>query len=467
MDAVDGLGDVLRGHLLDAVLRRVLVVALLLGARAEATIAFVSASATACSQTSSTLATLTCTLSASTTANNTVLVGIVWRVQANTVSTVTDSGGSTYTAIAGTLTNSAGATGTEQFFSTTINAAHASTTVTVTMSGNGKFVFEVVEYSGVQSFGNTNTAAPASSPGTVSVTNHDNRNVCVGMFGTSGNNTWSGTSGCTGTCTQRLQNAQGSSTGVNGALVDSVLNAAGTCTVGEASTGATIWAIGEVELRSFGSISFVQIATAASVAASPCTTGSITASTGNTIVVAWAGNGGNTDSVTSITQSSGSNTYVQKAAISNGATNRVEVWVATNITGFTGTISVNYIVGTDAALCGASEYAGAAGGVGATTTGTSGVANPSLTITTTGNNSWCVMGSRNSIAFSGTAGAGHVRWNVSNAVGLESGDNGPIAALGSSCTVTLNTTSGNSASGMVELLVGGVIYNLMMTGVGN
>jgi len=217
-------------------------------------IAFVSASnsATCLSATNGSATTVTCTVATSN--NNTVIVMVASRGGQN-VSTVTDTGGSTYSQI---NTNNpctlSDGTGQIECWATAPGTSKASVSVTVTLAAATNFVVSVVEYSGVQSFGNVNTK-PQTNTGTpsVSVNTQDNNNFCVAGFTEESNLAIS--MGASGTLrnTRSITGTTGAPN-VSGAAVDNTVAAPGACNAAVTNGGTNRnWVMASVELRSSGS----------------------------------------------------------------------------------------------------------------------------------------------------------------------------------------------------------------------
>lgn len=130
--------------------------------------------------------TLAITPTSTTTANNTVVLAITYSKcpgcgTPHTVSTVTDTGGSTYSLLAGPIQSSVG--GVTEFWGTAVGAAHASTSVTVVIAGSATAVdiqLGLGEYAGVIVYGTPNTATATGVTASVSVTSQNAANWIVG-----------------------------------------------------------------------------------------------------------------------------------------------------------------------------------------------------------------------------------------------------------------------------------------------
>lgn len=185
-----------------------------------------------CTQTATNTATCTITMSGSLTSGRTVVVG-VGTPGARTVSGIT--GGGTYSKRSSVLN-----TVDAEMWSTTVGGGTGGTSsVVITMSGNGRFVAWATEYTGVLFFGPTaitNTGSTANP--TVSYTLDDASDWLLAMeVGT-------GTAPTAGTGNLRDARA---TTGVDSGYVD---NTAASATSVTASTthSATAWAIAGLEL---------------------------------------------------------------------------------------------------------------------------------------------------------------------------------------------------------------------------
>jgi hypothetical protein len=121
--------------------------------------------------------------------------------------------------------------------------------VTVTLSGSTNFVMNVVEFSGVQSFGNVHTATFGGTNPTISVTTQLAGNFCLAGFAERAPRTF--VSNVTGTLLD--SGTTGTANGdVGGAVVDNN-TAPGMCTTGVQDNGGGAgmnWALAAVELSS-------------------------------------------------------------------------------------------------------------------------------------------------------------------------------------------------------------------------
>lgn len=176
-----------------------------------------------------------------TTSGNTVVVTVEIHTVGTTVSTVTDSGGSTYTR---QTTATQGGFVTSEIWSTTAGGALASTSITVTVSAAGTFIADVDEFSGVSSLGNVATATSASGNPSVSLTTQDANNYMVAGFTIDGTPT---TAAGTGTLRQNHVTSAGAN--ITGCLVDNTRATVGSLT-SSLSPSAVHFAATAVELRS-------------------------------------------------------------------------------------------------------------------------------------------------------------------------------------------------------------------------
>lgn len=152
---------------------------------AGAAVSFVQAKAAAAAN--SNTVTVTVTPTSTTTVNNTVVVAIHYSKCAgcavpHTVSGVADTGGSTYSLQAGPV-QAAGSNQVTETWATAAGAAHASTSIVASIAGTTASVFlsaDIGEYSGVVTFGNTNTATATGTTASVSVTSQNAANWIVG-----------------------------------------------------------------------------------------------------------------------------------------------------------------------------------------------------------------------------------------------------------------------------------------------
>lgn len=131
-------------------------------------IAYVSGSATTCTQASSSTTSQTCTLAAATTAGDTVKVGLAWKTTTSSVSGVTATG-CTFFPYKNTTSN-----GTSESVAVWIGQNCPSiSSVTVTLSAGSVWVTTVNEYSGVVAIGQVTSATGTSTQPSVSITIQD------------------------------------------------------------------------------------------------------------------------------------------------------------------------------------------------------------------------------------------------------------------------------------------------------
>lgn len=202
-------------------------------------IAFRSASATRTGNSAS-VSSIVMTLGSATLTGNMIVVATL-DVNSGTVSSVVDSGGSTYTKIA-SVTNG---TLVLELWSTAVTGSKASTTITVTWSAASRnHEMAACEYSGVAAIGTNNTASGSASPGTVSVTTQDANNFVVAGIGVLAANAQTAQNG-----NLRLSITEGG-TGSKSSLgeVDNTAASASLVTDSTTFTSAT-WGAAAVELR--------------------------------------------------------------------------------------------------------------------------------------------------------------------------------------------------------------------------
>lgn len=205
-------------------------------------IANVTASKTVCVQTS-TATTATCTLTASTTAGNSVVVGLSWKATAATVNSVTSPSTTTerFHQFGPNICN--GSSECAAIF--VCRGCAALTTVKPTFSASTLFTINVDEYSGVGSIGIAATATGTSTTPSVSLTTSDANNFIVVQTASLGN------AGIptAGTGTLRTANRTGTtSSNVAGASCDNTVAGAGSVTCSVTITSG-VWAAVAIELR--------------------------------------------------------------------------------------------------------------------------------------------------------------------------------------------------------------------------
>lgn len=163
------------------------------------------------------------------------------------VSSVADSGGSTYTKRG--LTGDNGVVLQTEIWSTEANGAKASTTVTINYGSAVLVAASVATYTGVDDLGKTATPASGSSSApSVAITTQDSNNFVVAGMGittiAAGSNTWSATTG-------NLRTNQAASTLVPGAaIMDNTAAGVGSVTCTAALSQSTTWNALALELRS-------------------------------------------------------------------------------------------------------------------------------------------------------------------------------------------------------------------------
>jgi hypothetical protein len=159
----------------------------------QTTIAHDPSQTTVCSAQSTTAA-HTLTISGLTiNQSDTVVVGVSNNFNSSaTVSSVTDSGGSSYSR---QVIKNNGATLNAEIWGSTPGAAIASTSLTVNTSADGKFVACVSTYTGVQSYGRTAVSNETGTSHSISLNTQDASNYVFAVLGTSIVNTWVAGSG--------------------------------------------------------------------------------------------------------------------------------------------------------------------------------------------------------------------------------------------------------------------------------
>jgi hypothetical protein len=206
----------------------------------HAAIAWVPASHAVCVQASSGTASQTCTLPASTTAGNDVVVGVAWQKTGSTITNVAGGAPRSY------FFPYAAVCGTSECVATLVcHKCAAQTSVTTTMSEGSVFVTTVEEYSGVEVLGVTgaNTASSATPGLTMTTGDTNDRTVCAtSSLGNSGIPT-------AGSGTLRDANRTGtSSSDVAGAIVDNTAASTGSVSCSDVITSGS-WAATGIELR--------------------------------------------------------------------------------------------------------------------------------------------------------------------------------------------------------------------------
>jgi hypothetical protein len=185
--------------------------------------------------------TVVCAVTVTITAGRMVVVKCFTKVTGQTVSSVVDSGGSTYTKLAGPIDDG---TQVVEIWGTPATGSVASSSVTVTWTaGSGRKGAAVEEYSGVVAIGNVATNSGTGTSPTVSLTTQDANNYVVA--GLNGDYDASITASV-GTVRQTIN----AGTNLSAVLMDNTSASAGsvTCTGTQAVSAA--WAAAAVELRS-------------------------------------------------------------------------------------------------------------------------------------------------------------------------------------------------------------------------
>lgn len=204
-------------------------------------IAPVTASKTVCVQTT-TATTATCTLTASTTAGNSVKVGLSWKATAARVNSVTAPSDPTQRFFQYGPTTCSASSCAAIFVCPTCGAI---TNIKPTFSASSLFTMNVDEYSGVGSIGIANAATGTSTAPSVTLTTSDANNYIVVQTASLGN------AGIptAGTGNLRTANRTGTtSSNVAGAACDNTVVAAGSVTCSVTITSG-VWAATAIELR--------------------------------------------------------------------------------------------------------------------------------------------------------------------------------------------------------------------------
>jgi hypothetical protein len=144
-------------------------------------IAYVSGSATTCSQTSGSTVSQTCSLAAPTTAGDAVIVGVAWKTTSQTIAGVT-AAGCTFFPYQQTEANS-----TSEAVAIWVGLnCPAISAITVTLSGGSVFETAVNEYSGVASIGQLTKDTGTSATPSASIGTQDSDNWIVMESGSLG-----------------------------------------------------------------------------------------------------------------------------------------------------------------------------------------------------------------------------------------------------------------------------------------
>jgi hypothetical protein len=221
-------------------MKRLLILAFLFGLwalPASAAIAFVRKASNTAASGTDVVITMTVT------AGDTIVVTACINTTTNAVSTVFDSGGSTYTKRTG-VTNG-GAVGVAEEWSTSAGGALSSSTITVryTTSGSARKNAIAADYSGVVALGLTATNAPANSNNpTISLTTRDPNNFVVSGFAVFAADTYTAQTG-------NLRE-QVSAAGAASSLTDNTAASASSVTDSNTITTSRSWAAVALELRS-------------------------------------------------------------------------------------------------------------------------------------------------------------------------------------------------------------------------
>lgn len=202
-------------------------------------------------------------------------------------------------------------------------------------------------------------------------------------------------------------------------------------------------------------IAFVQSPAVGTGAATTATTGSATWTTGNTILISSAvSNGG--IAVNTISTSGGTVRWFAVPSSIRNSSPGLETWVGFIDTGWTGTITHNLSGSTNSVIC-AAEYSGVGGiGVG-NSSAPAATANPSISLTTSGADTWVVgcFAANDTTAY--TAGTGNLRASGSlTNVGGALVDNPSDTIVGGTGTASVTHSSATWGIGIIELYDGGL-----------
>ncbi len=264
-------------------------------------------------------------------AGNTVVVVVAIRTTTSTVSSITDTGGSTYT-FRKAVNN--GTVARVEMWSTNAGASTSSTSVTINLGATSKFVGCVFEYTGVLGLGNCNTNTGSSTTPTIVNTIAQVSGFIVAGFAAQGTATFSANVGTLRASAVTAGGAAGTNAG--GALNDNTSAAqsytAVTNTVTLSVTNA--WAAVSMDLQGTAPAGdLVQAAVALPAAATTAVnTFAIPNVAGRLIVISLSWNGQTTTA--SITDSNG-NTYASAVGPINynGTSGRAQIFFAKNIVG--------------------------------------------------------------------------------------------------------------------------------------
>lgn len=177
-------------------------------------------------------------------AGQTVAVAVIFPNNI-TVSSITDTGGSSYT-LAAAVNNGTGLR--TELWSTGAGAALASTSVTIHVSSSSVFAYAIDQYSGVAALGTNTTATGNGTAQNISLTTQDANNFVVAGVGVQSGATtesWSATGG-----TNLRASGSNTSVGASQALADETAATASTITLTTNVTTGDPWAAAALELRS-------------------------------------------------------------------------------------------------------------------------------------------------------------------------------------------------------------------------
>ena len=402
---------------------------------------------------------LVITPAAATGGGNTVVVVVSIRTTTASVTSITDSGGSTYTVRA----TSQGTAVRSEIWSTAANASLNSTTITVNILASVSWSAAAASYSGAGALGITNTGAGTSNP-SISLATQDNNNWVVAGFATRGRR--AARSG-TGNLRQSVASTSGTNAGValtdntaaspssvtnsvTSGAADSAMTAlelrtvvpAKVCTGGNMSAGAS-WG-GSVPVA--GDTLRIDGACVADNAFSNLAYGTLEVSRGAAGTVSWPAGGTATLNVTTVlTGTFGAGTI----NMTNGGTLQIGTsWSSTNTTLTPGTGTVNWnVTGANSTL-----PAGVATYNNLTITATGRTASLGVATTVNGN----LLISAGTLSVSASNFALNVKGNFTNNATFTQGTgtvtlNGTVAqAIGGSATTTFNNLTISNTSAAVS-----------------
>lgn len=287
------------------------------------------------------------TVTYSSSTGNTVLlsVAIPFIVGCNpgSVSSITDTGGSTISFLGGVTNTAAGDQHRTELWSSTAGGSKASTSFTVNFSASCDATYSVVEYKNIVSLGAVTTATGATSPYTISFTLTTANNFFIaGIGGT----TSSGVTCTTGNCRQLIA----------GASIEAVVDNTASSPV--SVTDAISMSTSPSHFAAVGVEAVVGTGKCIGVAVTSCTI-TLSLFSGNTLVL-FSTQSATTTTITGIT---GGGTWTSCTTLNSCLTNatpnlRNEIWLLTSVSASAVTnIVVTYSASTNSAT-GVVQYSG-------------------------------------------------------------------------------------------------------------